>query len=194
MSDHLNLSKGLQNLLPFFVPIFLIVILTACDADPDSKATAPLVSTVAQTVAPHVGHLAPDFLLETLDGREVRLSDYRGHVVFLNFWATWCGPCKIEMPAMEHLYREFRPKGFAVLAVSIDAEGSEVTKPYRDALGLTFTIAHDRDGLVGRLYGVRSLPQTYMVSREGVITHQIFGARDWRGHEARTGIRQLLGM
>jgi peroxiredoxin len=174
--------------------VLLTLTLISCDADPDSKATARLVSTVARTEAPHVGHLAPDFLLATLDGREVRLSDYKGHVVFLNFWATWCGPCKIEMPAMEQLYREFRSKGFAVLAVSIDPEGQEVTKPYRDALGLTFTIAHDPDGLVGRLYGVRSLPQTFMVSREGVITHQIFGARDWRDHEARVGIRQLLGM
>jgi peroxiredoxin len=190
-------NHGKKGLIPFslFSTLLLTLTLISCDADPDSKATGVRPPTSpALTEAPHVGHMAPDFLLETLDGREVRLSDYKGHVVFLNFWATWCGPCKIEMPAMEQLYREFRPKGFAVMAVSIDPEGAGVTRPYRDALGLTFTIAHDPDGLVGRLYGIRSLPQTFMVSREGVITHQIFGARDWRDHEARTGIRQLLGM
>jgi peroxiredoxin len=141
---------------------------------------------------PRVGHAAPDFSLHTLDGREMRLSDYRGHLVFLNFWATWCGPCKVEMPAMEKLYREFRPKGFAVVAVSSDPEGAAVTRPYRDALGLSFTIAHDPDMLVSRLYGVHSLPVTFLVSRDGIISHQIFGARDWNDAEARSGIRDLL--
>jgi peroxiredoxin len=171
-----------------------LLTLTACDGVPDSEATGALdmQPLPVLTEAPRVGHLAPDFLLSTLDGREVRLSDYRGHVVFLNFWATWCGPCKVEMPAMERLYREFRPKGFAILAVSTDAEGAEVTKPFRDALGLSFTIAHDPDMIVGRLYGVRTLPVTFLVNREGVITHQVFGARDWEDPEARSGIRKLL--
>ena len=142
--------------------------------------------------APRVGHAAPDFSLHTLDGREMRLSDYRGHLVFLNFWATWCGPCKVEMPAMEKLYREFRPKGFAVVAVSSDPEGAAVTRPYRDALGLSFTIAHDPDMLVSRMYGVHSLPVTFLVGRDGIIGHQIFGARDWNDAEARSGIRDLL--
>ena len=93
---------------------------------------------------------------------------------------------------MEKLYREFRTKGFVVVAVSSDAEGPAVTRPYRDALGLSFTIADDSEMLVSRLYGVRSLPLTFLVNREGVITHQIFGARDWGDSEARSGIRQLL--
>jgi peroxiredoxin len=175
-------------------PCFLLAVtlgVVACDADPESSALSNPPGP-ALTEAPRVGHLAPDFLLQTLDGREVRLSDYRGHLVLLNFWATWCGPCKIEMPGIEQVYREFRSKGFAVLAVSSDPEGAAVTRPYRDSLGLTFTIAHDPEMLVGRLYGVRSLPVTFMVNREGVITHQIFGARDWGDPEARTGIRKLL--
>ena len=141
---------------------------------------------------PGVGHLAPDFRLPTLDGRPVRLSDYRGQVVLLNFWATWCGPCRVEMPAMERLYREFRPEGFLVLAVSTDIEGAAVTGPYREALGLSFPIAHDPTRDVMSLYGVRALPVTFLVSREGVITHQILGARAWDTPEARNGIRTLL--
>ena len=169
--------------------------LLGCDGVPDNEVTgdqdaAPAVPVL--TEAPRVGHLAPDFVLNTLDGREVRLSDYRGHVVFLNFWATWCGPCKIEMPAMERLYREHRREGFAILAVSSDPEGPAVTRPYRDALGLTFTIAHDPDAVVMRLYGVRTLPVTFLVDRQGVITHRIFGARDWEDTEARDGVRRLL--
>lgn len=148
------------------------------------------IPVLAET--PRVGHLAPDFVLPTLDGREVRLSDYRGHVVFLNFWATWCGPCKVEMPAMERLYREYRRQGLAILAVSTDEEGAAVTRPFRDSLGLSFTIAHDPEMIAGRLYGVRTLPVTFLVNRDGVITHQIFGARDWQEPEAREGIQRLL--
>ena len=168
--------------------------LFGCDTAPESEATgnASVATTPVLTEAPRIGHLAPDFVLTTLDGREVRLSDYRGHVVFLNFWATWCGPCKVEMPAIERLYREYRRQGFTILAVSTDLEGPAVTRPYRDALGLTFTIAHDPEAVVMRLYGVRTLPVTYLVDREGVITHQIFGARDWQEPEAHDGIRRLL--
>ncbi len=167
--------------------------LLGCDTAPESEATgnASVGTTPVLTEAPRIGHLAPDFVLTTLDGREVRLSDYRGHVVFLNFWATWCGPCKVEMPAIERLYREYRRQGFTILAVSTDLEGPAVTRPYRDALGLTFTIAHDPEAVVMRLYGVRTLPVTFLVDREGVITHQIFGARDWQEPEARDGIRRL---
>lgn len=177
--------------------VFLAVGLPACDGAPASEVTANeggLAATVVPvlTEAPRVGHLAPDFVLTTLDGREVRLSDYRGHVVFLNFWATWCGPCKVEMPAMERLYRDYRRQGFVILAVSSDPEGAAVTGPFRDSLGLSFTIAHDPDVVVMRMYGVRALPHTFLVDRRGVITHQVFGARDWQDPEARDGIRKLL--
>ena len=182
-----------QSLLSLLL-VVLTLILVSCNADSESNAIGNLDSPAdsVPTETSRVGHLAPDFLLQTLDGREIHLSDYRGHVVFLNFWATWCGPCKIEMPAIEKLYREFRPKGLAVVAVSSDSEGAAVTRPYRDSLGLSFTIAHDPEMLVGRQYGVHSLPVTFLVNREGVITHQIFGARDWDDNEARSGIRQLL--
>jgi peroxiredoxin len=182
-----------QSLLSLLL-VVLTLILVSCNTDSESNAIGKLETPPDSvlTETSQVGHLAPDFLLQTLDGREIHLSDYRGHVVFLNFWATWCGPCKIEMPAIEKLYREFRPKGLAVVAVSSDPEGAAVTRPYRDSLGLSFTIAHDPEMLVGRQYGVHSLPVTFLVNREGVITHQIFGARDWDDTEARSGIRQLL--
>jgi peroxiredoxin len=182
----------------FFLLPVVMMLFAACDAVPPSEATSrpELLSEPATiavlTEAPRVGHMAPDFVLQTLDGREARLSDYRGHVVFLNFWATWCAPCRVEMPAIEQLYRELRPKGFSVLAVSTDPEGPTVTRPYRDALGLTFTIAHDPEMQVGRLFGVRALPLTFVVDRQGIITHQIFGSRDWTEPEARNGIRKLL--
>ncbi len=187
----------MRTLGAVWLVVFLTAGLLACDGVPESEITAnegvPMMPAVpVLTEAPRVGHLAPDFVLTTLDGREVRMSDYRGHVVFLNFWATWCGPCKVEMPAMERLYREYRRQGFSVLAVSTDAEGAVVTRPFRDSLGLSFTIAHDPEMVVMRLYGVRGLPMTFLVDRQGVITHRIFGERDWQQPENRDGIRNLL--
>ena len=178
----------------FFVWALVLAVFVSCDRAPEGEATASgdMQPIPVLTEAPRVGHRAPDFVLPTLDGREVRLSDYRGHVVFLNFWATWCGPCKVEMPAMERLYRDYRRQGFAILAVSTDEEGGAVTRPFRDSLGLSFTIAHDPEMVVGRIYGVRTLPITFLVNRDGVITHQIFGARNWQELEAREGIQRLL--
>src|SRR5437773_10413638 len=144
------------------IAALFLFLLTAvsCNPVPQAEEAQGSEESVMRvlTEAPRVGHLAPDFLLPTLDGREIHLSDYRGHVVFLNFWATWCGPCKIEMPAIEKHNREFRPKGLAVVAVSSDSEGAGVTRPYRDSLGLSLTIGHDPELLVARLYGVHSLP------------------------------------
>lgn len=141
---------------------------------------------------PRVGMLAPNFKLQDMDGRMTSISDFRDKVVFLNFWATWCGPCRVEMPAMEQLYRDLKPKGLEILAVSTDPQGRAVTRPFHEALGLTFPILHDSDYRVGSSYGARTLPMTFLVDRQGVIRHRIFGARDWNGQEARQLIRTLL--
>lgn len=139
-----------------------------------------------------LGGSAPDFKLWNLQGKAVSLSDYRGSVVFVNFWATWCGPCKVEMPAMERLYRDYRQKGLEILAVSTDAQGSSVTRPFQKTMGLTFPILHDSDYSIGRLYGARTLPMTFLVDRQGIIRHRIFGARDWHSSEAIRLIQTLL--
>lgn len=168
---------------------------TACqDA---GRTESPPVSPVpdpagATRTAVQVGAPAPDFVLRDLHGSAVSLKSQRGRVVLLNFWATWCGPCRVEMPAMERLYQEFKDRGFEVLAVSTDAQGRAVTKPFRDSLGLTFPILHDPDFQTGITYGARTLPMTFLVDRDGLIRHRIFGARDWHSPEARRLIEMLL--
>jgi peroxiredoxin len=110
----------------------------------------------------------------------------------LNFWATWCGPCRVEMPAMEQLYHVFGRKDFEILAISTDAQGPSVTRPFRDDMKLTFPILHDSDFRVGVTYGTRTLPMTFLVNRRGIITHRIFGARDWFSPEAKQMIQTLI--
>ena len=141
---------------------------------------------------PKIGATSPPFTLMDLKGRQVSLADHRGKVVLLNFWATWCGPCRVEMPAMEALYQEMRGQGLEILAVSVDAQGSIVTKPFQEAMGLTFPILHDPDYEVGGAYGARTLPISYVIDRDGIIRHRVFGARDWNGPQAKELIHKLL--
>ena len=156
-------------------------------------------AVLAQDILPVAGHHsiklgepAPNFQLQDMQGNLVALSDFRGKVVMLNFWATWCGPCRVEMPAMEGLYQTFSRKDFQILAISTDAQGVTVTKPFQQANRLTFPILHDADYRVGLIYGARSLPMTFMVDRQGVVRHQIFGARDWGASEAHQLVKMLM--
>jgi peroxiredoxin len=171
----------------------LLVANVSCDPG-YSESDRPAVQREAtpQPASVKIGAPAPDFRLWNLEGQAVALSHYKGRVVMLNFWATWCGPCRVEMPAMENLYRETSRNDFEILAISTDAQGPSLTRPFRNALGLTFPILHDSDFRVGLMYGTRSLPMTFLVDRDGIITHRIFGARNWGGPEAKQMIQALI--
>ena len=158
-----------------------------------AQAESPPVRTqTSDRHAVRVGDEAPNFHLRDLDGNVTSLSQFRGRVVLLNFWATWCGPCRIEMPAMEQLYRTFPRGEFQILAVSTDPQGVAVTRPFQQKIGLTFPILHDTDMQIGVTYGARSLPMTFMVDRQGVVRQKIFGARDWNSPDARELIQMLM--
>ena len=156
---------------------------------------SPLSSLVPVPVAnraPQVDEEAPNFLLKDSEGFNVTLDQFRGKVVLLNFWATWCGPCRVEMPAMEQLYRTLPRGEFEILAVSTDAQGATVTRPFQKRMGFTFPILHDSEYRVGLAYGARTIPVTFMVDRQGVVRQKIFGARDWDSPEARDLIQALM--
>lgn len=126
--------------------------------------------------SPRQGFSAPDFTLSTLTGESVTLSDLRGQVVVLNFWASWCPPCRAEMPAIERVYRDLQPQGLVVLAVNTTYQDSEsAAANFVAEFGLTFPILMDRRGEVSNRYQLRGLPSTYFVDRRGVIRAVVVG-------------------
>lgn len=128
----------------------------------------PVIGTVVSKIAPEIGAQAPDFALRDLRGNEVRLSEYRGKTVLLTFWATWCGPCRLEMPAFEDRYQELKDDGFIVLGVNYD-EPVEDVRTFRDELGLSFPLLLDPGGSVQRLYRIRGYPSSIFVDPQGVV-------------------------
>jgi peroxiredoxin len=135
-----------------------------------------------------VGSRAPAYTARTLDGRPVSLESLRGKVVVLNVWATWCAPCRAEMPALQRLQQHFAKDGLEVVAVSVDqppgisgptGQFSTDVRTYVESLGLTFQILHDPERSIEQLFLVPGLPTTFIIDREGRIAQKIIGARAW---------------
>lgn len=145
-----------------------------------------------------VGAEAPDFTVNTIDSipAKRRLADYRGDVVMINIWATWCGPCRIEMPSIEQLHRAYSPKGLKVLAISVDDPGAEPQiRSFVKEYGLTFEVLHDPEGQEGRVsrdYETNGYPETIIIGRDGIIRRKMLGAHNWNSEENRALIDRLL--
>jgi len=134
---------------------------------------------------------APNFTLKDEKGEDVSLADYRGRVVLLNFWATWCVPCRTEMPDMVKLYDKLKDRGFVILAVDQQEDAQRVAR-FKAELGINFPTAVDETGRVGLRYGVRALPTTYVIDRLGRTLAGAVGIRDWNSKEAYNLIESLL--
>jgi peroxiredoxin len=125
-------------------------------------------------VAPIPGSLAPDFTLTTVDGDILSLRQFRGKTVLVNFWATWCGPCRIEMPAIQSRFEQLKDEGFVVLAVDFD-ESQQTVDSFRDEVALTFDLLLDPGAEVQKLYRNRSYPASFFIDPQGVIQIQHIG-------------------
>lgn len=135
--------------------------------------------------------LAPDFTLEDLSGKRLSLKNLKGKVVFLNFWATWCIPCREEMPTMEKLYRELRNEGLEIVAIDV-MESKKDVREFVEELGLTFTVLLDRDGEVSKAYGAWAIPATHIINRKAELVGKAMGPRQWDSEDAKTFFRELL--
>ncbi|MGP0628469.1 peroxiredoxin family protein [Nitrospina sp. 32_T5] len=158
----------------------LVVLLTA----------ALLVSSPA--VAESDTTPAPPFTLKSLDGGDRSLKDYRGRYLLLNFWATWCGPCKMEMPSLEALHRRFQAENLTVLGISNDPFGKRVVEPFMNAYNLTFPVLLDPKQEISKQYGVHSLPTSFLIDPEGRILGVLAGAEDWSKPETIAYFMDLL--
>jgi cytochrome c biogenesis protein CcmG/thiol:disulfide interchange protein DsbE len=141
-----------------------------------------------------VGARAPDFrAIDLATGDSVSLRDhYRGAVTLVNVWATWCVPCRVEMPAMEKLYQSLAPRGFRIAAVSIDEGSPEDVQAFSRELGLSFDILQDRSTKVQQIYQTTGVPESFLLNREGVIVKRVIGAQDWSSAVNRGLIERLL--
>jgi peroxiredoxin len=173
--------------------------------DADASASAPPAAARARggkvlpleaalkeldLIRPARPKLAADFTLATHGGGKVRLTEQRGKVVMINFWATWCPPCLEEMPAMERLYRQHRDAGFALIAVSVDADPKKVA-PFVAEHKLTFPIGLDPRMEMANTYGVRALPSSFIVARDGNLAALAIGPRAWDNDAAHSLIEGL---
>lgn len=136
--------------------------------------------------------LASDFNLPDLSGQSIRLSDYRGKVVFLNFWATWCPPCRSEMPSMQRLYEKLKDNDFEMLAVSTDRQGKSAVKSLVEKGGYTFKILLDPEGKVASQYDIVSIPTTFIIDESGKVISKVIGSRDWAAESTIKWISSLL--
>jgi thiol-disulfide isomerase/thioredoxin len=132
-----------------------------------------------------------DFELKDLSGKKISLSSFKGKVVLLNFWATWCPPCRAEMPSMERLYKQFKVKGLVILAVNLREEAKAVRK-FVTGQKLSFPVLLDSDGRVGAIYGAQSIPLSYLVGRDGNVLAGTIGGREWDSKEHLAFFARLL--
>jgi cytochrome c biogenesis protein CcmG, thiol:disulfide interchange protein DsbE len=144
----------------------------------------------------NVGSTAPSFRAKVLGENHYKtLADYKGQVVMLNIWATWCGPCQVEIPSLERLYREYGDKGLKLVAVSIDDYVSEDSiRAFARNFGVTFEVLHDSTHAIERQYQATGYPETFVIGKEGTIRKKWIGPDNWSSQGNRALVAQLLGL
>lgn len=150
-----------------------------------------LITTATIAASALTGQTAPDFALRSASGSNLRLSEYRGDVVMINFWATWCGPCRQEMPLLDDLYGRYQRVGFKLLGVNIDDDSKRALQMVEE-LGVSFPVLFDESKNVSRLYQVEAMPVTVLVDRNGTVRFVHHGYKPGYEQKYLTEIRTLL--
>jgi cytochrome c biogenesis protein CcmG/thiol:disulfide interchange protein DsbE len=138
------------------------------------------------------GKKAPNFRLQDLKGKQSELRHFKGKVVFLNFWATWCGPCKEEMPSIEALYNQFKERDFVFLSVSVDYEGVKPVKEFIEKQRYTFPVLIDSQCETLDLFDVKGIPTTFLIDKKGIIVGKAIGPKDWKRSEVISIVTLLI--
>ena len=187
----------------YWLFLVLILCLTAsCKAKAQEVFPSDVVKAFADAKLPLLGKkITPrDFTLPLLPAdssvpqslmRTVSLSGLKGKVVFLNFWATWCGPCRAEMPSMEALYAKYKDRNFEILAVNSGEKISDV-RAFMTANRLSFPVVLDTDGTVNRAFGIQAIPTSYLIDKDGMIIMRLTGSIDWNTPQIHAALELLL--
>ena len=179
------ISHGFERLLSLLLPAFLLWSAQDLAAQGINYKLVPNLQPISDSSP------TPDFTLPDPTGKKVSLKNFRGKLVMLNFWASWCAPCREEMPTMERLYQEFKSKGFVILAVDVKDKKTDALAFIKE-LKLTYPVVFDTDDQVGLLYGAWGLPTTYLIGPKGEGLARMWGPADWYSPGARQLIKTLL--
>jgi cytochrome c biogenesis protein CcmG/thiol:disulfide interchange protein DsbE len=175
----------------FFLSLFTILIIFSALSFSSEIKREDLFSK-AGIQAIKSGKKAPNFRLEDLKGKKVELKHFKGKVVFLNFWATWCGPCKEEMPSMEFLYNQFKEKDFVFLSISVDYAGVKPVKEFIEKHRYTFPVLTDPKCEVLDLFEVKGIPTTLLIDKKGIMIGKAIGPKDWKRPELISILNLLI--
>ena len=175
MEEKETKNKGKLNLQSIAFILLIIVVLGLIIL---SQGKNSLFDPAGRTRL-KMGQPAPNFTLPNLDNKMISLADYKGKVVLLNIWATWCPPCVEEMPSMEKLYQTFKGQDFEILAVSIDVTGAKDVAPFMKKYKLNFPALLDPKGSIKVLYQTTGVPESFIIDKQGILVEKVIGARDW---------------
>ena len=176
---HCLIKKGLLLLTVSFLLLF-----SGCSDQPQQSSQTPQGN--------YIGNPAPDFTLTDMQGQQVTLTQFRGKVVILNFWATWCPPCREEMPSMDRLYQQFKDQGLVMLAVNVEENGFKAVSSFLNRNPHSFPILLDINADVQNLYQVYRFPESFLIDRNGSVVDKIIGGRDWMSEPMVNKINFLL--
>lgn len=188
---HCNAHRTSQPMSSSFITVLLSLVLYILPAIALAELPSPELSYQLNRLETPVQ--APDFSLDDMDGEQHSLRDYRGKVIMLNFWATWCPPCRREIPSMESIYQDMGDKGFVVLGVN-QFETPDHVFAYMGQLSVfpTFPILFDPDSNISERYAVKGLPTTLLINRQGEVVYRAAGGRDFDHPEVRAIVEELL--
>jgi len=175
-----------------FIPFLIILVAAALLAQRQQGGgalPAPQMDIIAAEGRSSEGTA---FTLPDISGKQARLQDFRGSVVLLNFFATWCGPCREEMPSLEQLYQAYAGKGLVVVGISSDVQGQDVVEPFVKKYALSFPVLLDPESTLSKPYRIRGLPTVYLLDKHGRVAGMHVGGADWNGAEAHGMIERLL--
>lgn len=178
MRSYLLKQKSVILVAIFILAIALVIFSVKREETPKTKAV--------------VGLKAPGFLLSDPSGKTYTLSELKGSVIFVNFWATWCPPCVEEMPTLDKLYHTFANTDLKILAVSVDDTGMQSVIPFMQKNNLSVPVYYNPDRSIANLYGTFKFPETYIINRQGVVQYKVIGSRDWSDAETTKVLQELV--